>query len=59
MLNKIKEFASKKGLSIAEIEKRAGLANGTIGKWDNSSPTLKSLEKVADVLEISVKRLID
>lgn len=54
----IKAIADKKGISIKEIEKRANLGNGIIGKWRKASPTLDKLTAVADVLGVSVARLL-
>lgn len=54
----IQEICNKKGISIAELEREAGLKNGAIGKWKTSSPTIKSLQAVAKVLKVSISRLI-
>lgn len=54
----VQELANKKGLSIAEIEKKAQMGNGTIGKWKNASPNLESLYKVAEVLGVSINTLL-
>ena len=53
----IKSVADKRGMSIAEIEKRAQIGNGIIGKWKESSPNLDSLVKVARVLNVSINTL--
>lgn len=53
----VKALADKKGMTIAEVERRSGLTNGTIGKWRHASPTIKSLEAVASVLGVSIARL--
>lgn len=53
----IKTLADKKGISIAEIEKRARIGNGIIGKWKESSPNIDSLVKVAKVLGVSINTL--
>lgn len=53
----IKAIADKKGLSIAEIEKRAQIGNGIIGKWKESTPNVDSLVKVAKVLNVSINTL--
>lgn len=55
---KIKEICKLKGISPASVEKKAGLGNGTINKWNTFSPSIKNLKAVADVLEISVDELI-
>ena len=56
---RIKKLADEKGISIYALEKKAGLKNGAIGKWRKSSPTLESLEAVANALEVSVGSLIE
>lgn len=59
LLEKIKELCKERGISIAELEKQAGLANGTIRKWDVSSPYVDSLSSVAKVLKVKPSKLID
>lgn len=54
----IKEIADHKGLTIKEVERRAGLSNGSIGSWRKVSPTIGGLVKVSTVLKVSVNRLI-
>jgi transcriptional regulator with XRE-family HTH domain len=53
----IQNIASGKTISIAELEKRAGLSNGTIGKWRDSMPKIDSLIKVAKVLDVGLSVL--
>ena len=54
------ELAAKKNMTIMRVEREAGLANGTIGKWKTraSDPQLKSIVAVADVLGVTVNRLL-
>lgn len=54
----VKAIADKKGISIYELEKKAGLGNGTIGKWNDVSPNVENLSKVAKVLNVSINTLI-
>lgn len=54
----VKSLADKKKLSISEIEEKAELGNGTIGKWRTFKPNLANLEKVANVLGVPVTRLL-
>jgi transcriptional regulator with XRE-family HTH domain len=58
IFEKVQSIAGKKGLSIAEVEKRAQIGNGTIAKWKTSSPTIDNLTKVAKVLEVSIYSLL-
>lgn len=55
---KVQELAKKNGFSIREVERKAGLENGTISKWiGNVSPRFENALKVADVLGIDVNEL--
>ena len=54
----IKRLCDEKGLSIARVERRAGLGNRVIAGWKKSSPRIESLKRVADVLEVSINELI-
>lgn len=48
----------KKNISIAKLEREVGIGNGTIGKWDKSSPTAEKLKRVADYFGVSVDSLL-
>ena len=58
LLEKIKDLCEEKKMSIAALEKAAGIANATIRGWDKSSPRIDTLQKVAAVLGCSIKDLI-
>lgn len=52
-------FAEKRNISITDLEKKASIGNGTIGKWKNGvSPSLDKLKAVADVLNVKVATLL-
>lgn len=57
--DKVKEICKERNISISSVEKKAGLGNGAITKWNNSSPTVDKLKAVADVLEIDMADLLD
>lgn len=59
MYETIKKEAEKTGMSIRQLERFAGLGNGTIDKWKESSPKLDTLEKVAAALGMNVTTLIN
>lgn len=56
--DKVKKLADERNISIYALEKKAGLQNGAIGKWRESSPTLKSLQAVAEALEVTMNELL-
>lgn len=55
---KVKILAEKKGMSIRELERQAGLSNGAISKWKKSNPNVDSLKAVAVVLKVKVDKLL-
>lgn len=55
---RIKALAADRKLSIAALEKKAGLGNGVIGGWRKSAPNARKLEAVADTLGVSVDYLL-
>ena len=54
----VKELCDKKNISIRSLETKAGIGNGTIGRWKKSKPNLETLQKVADELGVTTSRLI-
>lgn len=58
IVSNIRKIASEKKMSLSQIEMKAGLGNGTIGKWNNSTPTVNNLMLVAKVLECTIDELI-
>ncbi len=59
---KVKALCDEQEITIQECEKRAGLANGTIGGWLNfgpSEPKITSLQAVAKVLNVPITDLLE
>lgn len=54
----VKKRAQKKGISIYELEKRIGIASGSIIKWNDSIPRSDRLYSVAAILGCSVDDLL-
>lgn len=55
---RVSELAAAQGLTIAELERRVGIANGTIGKWVRQKPSIDTLQKVADFFDVSTDYLL-
>lgn len=60
MYDKVKAIADKKNMSIAAVEQKASLSNGTIGKWRDAKNGIRfeSIRAVADALEVDIKELM-
>lgn len=59
ILDNVKKYAAKEGLSIRALEIKAGLANGTIGKWATTDVKASSLIAVATALDVSINKLVE
>lgn len=59
LVERIKMLADEKKTNFAEIERKTGISNGQIRRWDTSSPKVENLKKVADFLNTSIDYLVD
>ena len=58
MLEKIKELCKEKGMSISQLEQSLGFGNKAIYKWDEQTPGIDRVKKVADYFGVTVDYLI-
>ena len=56
--DKIKQICDEKGVTVSSVEKKAGLSNGAISKWNTSSPTIENLQSVANVLKVKLEKIL-
>jgi len=54
----IRDLAKKKGLNLAQLQKKAGIPKGGVYKWKNHTPSVRSLNKVATALGVSPSYLL-
>lgn len=57
VIDRIKELANERKISLAEVERRTGLSSGSITKWGKSSPSTDKLNKIADFFNVSIDYL--
>jgi len=55
------EYCEKNKLSIAAFEKKCGIGNGTIGRWENNSslPTMSTLQKMEIATKIPIRKWVE
>ncbi|KEZ14833.1 transcriptional regulator Cro/C1 [Lactiplantibacillus plantarum] len=59
LFERVKEIAKKRGMSIAEVERKAGLSENYLYTWKKSAnPRRSSIESVAKVLGVSSNFLL-
>lgn len=56
--NKVSDLCKQRNISISRLEKELGIGNGTIGRWEKSSPTVEKIKRVADYFGVTVDDLI-
>ena len=58
MLDNIKAMCREKKTTLAEVERQCGLGTRTIYRWDECTPSIDKVKRVADFLECSVDELL-
>lgn len=56
--DRIKKLARKQGLSLIEVNDKAGLGTRTIYHWKTKTPSIDNLQNVAKVLHTSTDYLL-
>lgn len=57
--DRVKELANEKKLSLPTLEAELGFGNGTITKWDKSTPNADKLNKVAQYFHVTMDYLLN
>ena len=58
ILANIQMLCGKNNISVSKLEKELGFGDGTIRKWDKSSPTVENIGRVAKYFKVSIDRLV-
>ncbi|MGC6569632.1 helix-turn-helix domain-containing protein [Streptococcus sp. VTCC 12886] len=58
ILDKIKVLANEQALTLAELERKLDFSNGSLRKWETSTPSSDKIEKVADYFNVSTDYLL-
>ena len=58
LLTNIRRLCNEKHVSIAKLERETEIGNGTISRWDISSPSIENVQKVAEFFGVTVDELL-
>lgn len=58
ILENIRALCKEREISLFALEKATGIGNGTIARWNESSPRIDSLQAVADFFGVTVNDLL-
>lgn len=59
MFDRINQLSKKLGISLREVNDRAGLGTNAIYRWKNQKPSSDKVEKVAHVLGVTTDYLLN
>lgn len=61
MENRIKEVLKNKGISVGSLAEKVGITQPNMSNIINgkSNPSIETLEKIANVLEVSISELLE
>lgn len=55
--SKIKRICKGMGIPVTRLEQELGLARGSIGKWDEHSPSFEKVMAVCEYLNVDVSQI--
>lgn len=58
LLERIKGLCKERNIALRKLEQEIGVSNGAISKWNKSSPSIETLNKVADYFGVSTDYLL-
>lgn len=56
---KIKEIAREKGYTMQQLADKLGIVRDTLTRQAHGNPTISTLQKIAEVLEVDITELFD
>ncbi|MGX7108321.1 helix-turn-helix domain-containing protein [Facklamia miroungae] len=58
LVDRIKTLCDSKLITFAELERKIGISNGQLRRWDDVSPKTENVQKVADYFNVSIDYLL-
>ena len=58
LLDRLKNLCVKNSITLSALEKKLNLGNGTLSRWNTSSPSVDKMEKVANYFHVSIDYLV-
>ena len=58
MLEKIQDLCKLRGITLSGLERELSFSRGAMYKWENNSPSIDKLQKVADYFNVSIDCLL-
>lgn len=55
---RLKYLMKENNVTFAQLERTLGFSNGSMARWEKSSPSVEKVQKVADYFNVSVDYLL-
>jgi len=56
--DRVKELCTNNSITLAQLEKKLSLGNGTLSRWNKSSPSIDKVQEVANYFNLSIDCLV-
>ena len=54
MVGRIKDLCASHGITLNKLEKELSLSKSSVARWDQNSPSIDKVQKVADYFSVSI-----
>ncbi|WP_176552927.1 helix-turn-helix domain-containing protein [Levilactobacillus brevis] len=58
LFERVKKMSKERGLSLSQLNDKAGLGKNAIYKWKTQKPSTENIQKVASALGVTVDYLL-
>ena len=58
IVQRMRDLADEKGTSLAQVERALDFGNGTLARWDKTSPSVDKVDRVAKHFNVSLDYLL-
>ena len=58
LYNNVKKLCDEKNVAISQMERDLSFPRSSICKWNDNTPSVTKVKKVADYLEVQIERLL-
>lgn len=58
IVERIRRVASEKNMTLTDVGRETGIGQTAIYRWNKTNPSLSNVQKVADLLNVSIDFLV-
>lgn len=58
LLERIKSLCIENSISLSALEKKLNLGNGTLSRWNTSSPSIDKIQRISNYFNVSIDYLV-